>query len=318
MPSSFLILKEEGIGNALLATPMLTALRRKFPDSQIDVMASERNIEILRGLDTIDTLLLPNEIPPCSYDYGIQTEFSSGAFRKTADCLCREVITFQNRDFLKWHEAVHNLMMVRNNFMAWRGEFIPLDIHISEQDQAVANDMAGHFEYLVIHQGCFADDGVWRNRLWPVENWYQLLKKLRKKYELKILVLGGPSERKKTDELIKLKLPIIDLVGRTSIKRSAAIVKGAKLCISIDCGLMHIAAAVNTPQIALFGCTSAVKSAPWRSDNKYIIVRYPIECEACYLKNLLLFRTCRDPRCMKNISYERVFKIIEGTGWLTS
>ena len=75
-----LVIKEEGIGNAIQATPMLLALRRKYPSALIDVLASDRSIGVLDRHPAIDNLLSPGLPITEKYDYGILTEWASGAF----------------------------------------------------------------------------------------------------------------------------------------------------------------------------------------------------------------------------------------------
>jgi ADP-heptose:LPS heptosyltransferase len=312
---SILVLKEEGIGNALLATPALRALRNKFPSARIDLLASERNFAVLQGLTSIDNLYMFGKQPITHrYEFGMMTEFFTGLFNRVAKPICNTVIGHPARDFQKWHEAEHNLQVVQSKFNAWNGEFIPTEIYLSPVDLLVADWFEKQGKpFIVVHQGCLSTD-VWRNRRWMIDRWVELINRLKEEYGVAVVCLGAESERRDTDYL-KKRTEIIDLVQQTTIKQSAAITKMAKLCISIDCGMMHVAAAVGCPQIALFGCTSEVKSAPWRQGN-YEIIRHDIECQRCYINNVELFKYCDEAKCMLGITVDQVFNAIKEATWL--
>lgn len=316
---SILVLKEEGIGNGILATPMIRALRNKFPNGRIDLLASDRNFAVLEGLTSVNNIYLYGKQPiPIKYEFGIATEFSTGLFRRTANPICNNVLACKERNFQKWHEATHNLMIVKQHFNAWEpGEFIPTEIFISEADRIYAECIVKQIEkpFIVIHQGCLSTD-VWRNRRWVIDRWVELIKLLTSEFGVAVVCVGAESERRDTDYL-KQRVPVVDMVQKTTIKQSAAITEKAKMLISIDCGMMHVAAAVGTPQIALFGCTSEIKSSPWRNDGKFVIIRHEVECQRCYINNPQLFQYCDDGKCMTGITTEQVFTKIKDLKWLS-
>ncbi len=91
-----------------------------------------------------------------------------------------------------------------------------------------------------------------------------------------------------------------DLVGQTSLCQLVALTRRARLFVGCDTGPMHIAAAVGTPVVALFGPADPVRTGPWGEGHR--IVRVPPPCAPCHRK------TCNQPRhaCMEDITVEQV------------
>jgi lipopolysaccharide heptosyltransferase II len=91
-----------------------------------------------------------------------------------------------------------------------------------------------------------------------------------------------------------------DLVGRTSLRQLVALARRARLYIGCDTGPMHVAAAVGTPVVALFGPADPARTGPWGPGHR--VLRVPPPCAPCNR------RTCNQPRhaCMEDITVEHV------------
>ena len=95
--------------------------------------------------------------------------------------------------------------------------------------------------------------------------------------------------------------PVINLAGRTTLRDLIGIFQRARAAFGPDSGPMHIAAAVGTPVVSLWGSTSAARSAPWGSESGVISGAAP--CSPCYLKRCPIGRVC-----MEHISVEAVLE----------
>jgi heptosyltransferase-2 len=95
---------------------------------------------------------------------------------------------------------------------------------------------------------------------------------------------------------------VVDLTGETTIDVLAGVLGLARACVSNDSGAMHLAAAVGTPLVAIFGPTREYETAPLtRAGGRAEVLTHPVFCRPCML------RTCPiDHRCMKRITPERV------------
>jgi ADP-heptose:LPS heptosyltransferase len=95
----------------------------------------------------------------------------------------------------------------------------------------------------------------------------------------------------------------INLGGKTSLPELAYLYKKARLVITTDSGPMHLAAAVVTPVIALFGPTDPARTGPYGKD--HTIIRTQLPCSPCFLKK------CPTKKCMKDILPEQVLAVVE-------
>jgi 3-deoxy-D-manno-octulosonic-acid transferase/heptosyltransferase-1 len=145
----------------------------------------------------------------------------------------------------------------------------------------------------------------WPTKLWPEERFALLADRLLERYDVSVVFTGGSGDRPVTERIVgAMKRPALDLSGRTSLKQLAALYKRARLVVSTDTGPMHLAAAVGTPVVALFGPT-----APWRTGPfgpGHHIVRAPAPCAPCFK------RRCDAGGCMHRISVDRVLAAVNG------
>ncbi|CAN2045536.1 heptosyltransferase II [Candidatus Magnetomoraceae bacterium gMMP-13] len=138
----------------------------------------------------------------------------------------------------------------------------------------------------------------WKTKLWENEKFANVADNLIER-GCAVVFTGSKEDRlviKKISYYMKNKT--VNLAGETTLKILAALYERSEFLISTDTGPMHIAAAVGTPVIALFGPT-----APWRTGpfgNNHKIVRLDLKCSPC------LKRNCETIECMKNISVEQV------------
>jgi heptosyltransferase-2 len=96
---------------------------------------------------------------------------------------------------------------------------------------------------------------------------------------------------------------VIDLTGQTTIETLAGVLSLAAACVANDSGAMHIAAAVGTPVVALFGPTREHETAPLtRPGGRATVLTHPVWCRPCMLRECPI-----DHRCMKGIVPERVY-----------
>jgi heptosyltransferase-2 len=102
------------------------------------------------------------------------------------------------------------------------------------------------------------------------------------------------------------------LSGRTSLDQALAVIAGAKAMVSNDSGLMHVAAAFGTPQVAVFGSSSPLHTPPL-SDHAQVIwlkadasYQPPLDCAPCFQRECPLGHT----RCLVDITPERVLSLL--------
>jgi heptosyltransferase-2 len=135
---------------------------------------------------------------------------------------------------------------------------------------------------------------------------------LENKVCTRILVFGGPDEKglardieKATGELGE-GCGVVSLAGSLSLRETAAVISLCKAFISNDSGLMHIAAAVGVPLVAIFGPTSYVRTAP---RGKHVVLRKERDCMPCYVMPGDSIK-CEAGDCLVDIAPEEVVKAV--------
>ncbi len=100
---------------------------------------------------------------------------------------------------------------------------------------------------------------------------------------------------------------LIDLTGETTLEQLAGILRGAQACVSNDSGAMHVAAAIGTPLVALFGPTRERETAPLTAaGGRADVLTHPVWCRPCMLRECPI-----DHRCMTGITPQRVFASVD-------
>jgi len=119
-----------------------------------------------------------------------------------------------------------------------------------------------------------------------------------------VVFTGGKGDKEVIDDIItRMQQPAVSLAGETTLKTLAALYRRAPLVISTDTGPMHLAAAVGTPVVAVFGST-----APWRTGpygERHQVVRLDLPCSPC------LKRECDHRRCMNDLPPAQVISAVK-------
>jgi lipopolysaccharide heptosyltransferase II len=147
---------------------------------------------------------------------------------------------------------------------------------------------------VVLHPGA-----RWTTKLWPAAFWAQLADWLIRKKGCDVTITGSAGDRPLVAAILEqMQGKAVNLAGRTSLKELAAVLGQAALAVTTDTGPMHLAAALGTRVVALFGPT-----APWRTGpfgEGHAIVRLDLDCSPCFQ------RRCPEPRCLTALPVETV------------
>jgi ADP-heptose:LPS heptosyltransferase len=119
---------------------------------------------------------------------------------------------------------------------------------------------------------------LWDSKAWPH---YPAITRLARAAGFKVVVLGAPSEAALCAEAAGA--DGLDLCGRTSLKEAAAWLRGAAAALGNDSGLSHLAAAVSTPVVVLYGPTDPTGPVVW-GPRVTVLRRTDVPCAPCYLR----------------------------------
>ena len=140
----------------------------------------------------------------------------------------------------------------------------------------------------------------WRSKAWNPKNYAQLADRLAHDLNARIVFTGTKAEYDEVDEIIqKTHCKPINACGKTSIMELSILIKRCAIFLTIDSAPMHIAAAVGTPFVALFGPTDPKRHLP--NAEKFVLIAKDLECSPCY------HAQCNRKECMDLITVDEVY-----------
>ena len=144
----------------------------------------------------------------------------------------------------------------------------------------------------------------WDTKNWYFESYLNLVRRILADLKLTVVLVGDDAQRTMAADLVeKINAPdVINLVALTSLPQLAAVLKAAAVGIGPDSGPGHLAAAVGTPFVSLFGPTSPARTAPYGCER--LVVKTAIDCAPCYKRRC----TRRNKECLSGISVDAVME----------
>lgn len=298
------------IGDMLCSLPLFAALKKKYPEAKITLVASVTNYNIVYGdvNPYINEVLIFNKstvkhifaffkkLRSSHFDIGIvpstvsvsrTSHFINYFSRAKIRIGVKSINGKQNKveyllnvksdfhwDKLKLHQTERNLDIVRQIGCDLTDEDkSDLRIGLSDKEKKIADEFISA-NLTDKSKKIFAFQpgaGKVANR-WSVENFTELIVKLHKKFNPYILINSGPIDREITDELTYRisKSGISTIILYNPIREVGAILAKSDLFITNDTGTMHVAAMVNTKVIGLFGPTNAYEWGPLNENGTYL------------------------------------------------
>ncbi len=320
------------IGDAVMATPTLSALRTRFPESEIALLGKpaicalfEHHPDANRGIvyedpgrhsGLIGFFRLIDQLQKERFDMAflLQNAFEAAWIAYRAGIPERAGIASDGRRFLltrtveKGGEALHQ----QDTFFSIMGLFdkkarmdAPHLVVTSTERDAATHLLRGHqihaFDALIgIHPGAAYGSA----KRWDPLRFAAVADELAALHlaalpGATILIFGSSAEVPLAEEIGRaMKQPALILAGKTSVREMMALISLCRLLITNDSGPMHVAAALGVPIVAIFGPTSPGKTSPAGFGQ---MVQNKVDCSPCY------YRECPiDHRCMDSVTHQRV------------
>lgn len=145
----------------------------------------------------------------------------------------------------------------------------------------------------------------WDTKLWDNDKFARLCDRIVTELQHKVVFTGSKDDDTIDHIRKQMTQPAVSVEGRTTLRDLAHLYTLSSALITTDSGPMHIAAAVNTPTVALFGPTDPARTGPYGKGHR--VVRKELDCSPCFLKR------CATMRCMKEISPDEVFDAVRKT-----
>ncbi len=330
-----LIVKPSSLGDVIHSLPFLDVLRRGYPTSRIAWFVHENWAEVLHGHPDLD------EVIPWSFQWrdlgalyrifrhrrfdlaiDLQGLLRSGAIAYLSGAPSR--IGFRNARegaslFYTRKVSVPARPMHAVDRYLLIAEALGLDVRQARFRIPIQQGDEQAAESLLSARGLGAGDAFvvinagarWRTKRWPIERFAQLAVRIRDK-GMPVVLIGGKGDAAEAERMMGLAgASLISLVGQTGLRPLAAVLRRAQVMITNDSGPLHLAVAVGTPVIAIYGPTDPVRTGPYRSIQRdpggnSSVIRRDLDCSPC------LSRVCRvgDHGCMMGIDVDHVFDIV--------
>jgi len=144
----------------------------------------------------------------------------------------------------------------------------------------------------------------WLTKRWGGKRYALLAKALTEKYHARIALVGAGEEAPLTRDIERgAGFKMANLAGKINLKELAALLEMADLCVANDTAPLHLAAALNTPTVAIFGPTDPARTGPF--SQLHHVVYAGVSCSPCFS------RKCSEMRCLDAIGVEDVMERIE-------
>jgi lipopolysaccharide heptosyltransferase I len=144
----------------------------------------------------------------------------------------------------------------------------------------------------------------WKTKLWPEANFADLAASIVTRLKATVVFTGNSSDRSAIARIVRDAGTgrLYNWAGTTGLRELAYLYKRSSLVVSTDSGPMHLAAAMGTPVVALFGPTAPWRTGPYGKNHR--IMRTDIDCSPCFQ------RTCDRMDCMSGIEVDDVFRAV--------
>lgn len=321
---NLVVIRPGGIGDAVLVYPMLAALKEHYAQATLTVIAEQRNASIFRTNDLVDQVwrydrelhrLLPwlrrtrpeilIDTEQSHYLSALVGAWSGSPVRIGFDTNSRRdafthVVpynfeTYEVRSFLQFYA----LLTGQEREFDTERPFLP----VRTEAVAWAKDTLGSGERVL----CISPGASIPRKRWPWQNFYQLAQWAVGE-GFRVLLIGGADCEREGELIADADHAIVNLVGRTSLPQSAALIQQSDVFVSADTGVLHIAYGVGTPTVHLFGPGVLSKWAP--PGRNYIALTKNLPCSPCMTFSYA--RPCTvDHKCMKLISVEETIDAVK-------
>ncbi len=314
----FLVVSTTGLGDTIWGVPALRALRQTYPEAYIGVLTTQAGENLLQHCPYIDEFFFMKNpwllfklrkkkfshvflfhisqrvMIPLAFFTGAPHLIGTKGRNKDLDSILTAAL--EDKPI---HEVDRRLALV-----AQAGAYVSnpsLELFLDEADISHATDflikhqIPAHLPLVGMHPGA---QNLFKQ--WPPELFIRVGNALADHLGCQILVTGKGSEKPLVDHIAKNIRGALALTDEISILHLGALIKKMDLMITNDTGPMHLAAALQTPTVALFGPTDPKLCGPYRT-KRAIVLAHPPTCQPCLKKK------CLEPFCMLQISPQQVY-----------
>jgi heptosyltransferase-2 len=314
--TSILVRAPNWVGDVVLSLPALRDVRRCFPAARLEVLARPWVAELYRAVPGVDAVLESRghsaDVASLRgrFDLGLLLPNSFG----TALVLWRAGVperwgyaTDGRGALLTRRCRVPASIRRRSQVYYYRAMLEGLGLAVEGEPDA---SLACPEEWAARGRALLGDDGPWIGvnpgafygtaKRWPPERFAAAADLVARRTGARVAIVGGAAERPLGEAIAEqVRAPSLVLCGETTLGDLVGVLSGLRLLLTNDSGPMHLAAALGTPVVAVFGSTDWTETAPVSPRAR--VVREETECAPCLLRECPI-----DHRCMTRVGVDRV------------
>ena len=328
-PKKILVVLHGSIGDVTRALPLVNLIRRGFPKARIAWAIEPHSLPLVEHHPAVDEIILFdrsrwwNQFGPFLWKIragrfdlvlDLQRHLKSGIVSRWSGASQR--LGFHRRDCkeFNWLFNNHHIPAAGTDlskfdhylrfaeYLGLAPEPLEWKLSLTQEEQVSVErylkDVGGDFAALFV-------GSRWESKGWFPAQMSSCAKLLQQRYGLSVVLLGSKEDATLATQVeIPRGQVVTNLVGGTSLREAIGIITKARIAVGPDTGLMHIAAAVGTPVVSLWGATSPGRTGPFGFGDLSIQGRAP--CSPCYRKRCPIGRVC-----MQSIDVEEIMAKIE-------
>ena len=323
-----LIVRLGSLGDIIHAVPAAMAIRRAYPRAEVDWLVDARHADLLDLVPVVqrrmvlDTSRLGSiaralrELRAGHYDVALDLQglIKSAVLARVANA--RRVIGFPS--FLLREQAASvfytetagepaaHVVYKNLSMLKAIGIRVPdLEFALDDRNPQIAFEVRRRLQvgdrdpFAIINPGA-----AWLNKRWPAVYFAEVAQALAHRYNMRSVVLWGPGEQQLAENVVAAAHGTAAVSPRTTIADLVSLTRAATIMISGDTGPLHVAGAVGTPLVGIFGPTDPARNGPW-SEGDLTVSRF----EACACRYQ---RRCRiQGWCLLDISPREVMELVD-------
>ena len=297
------------LGDMLCAVPALRAVRRALPEARLTLVGLPWAAELASRLDAVDDFIALPGYPglpelACDvrrlpaffevvqsrrFDLALQlhgsggivnplvAQFGAAATAGFHDGHCWLPPADRER-YRLWPATGHEIerLLALTDHLGMPRQGLELEFPLTEADRRQARELLpGGRPYAVVHAGAQL-----ASRRWPAERFAAVARRIAES-GLQVVLTGGPTELALTDNIARqMRLPSIDLAGKTTLWSLGAVIEGAQYLVSNDTGVSHIAAALHCPSVVISCGADTARWAPL-DHHLHRVLAHDLPCRPC-------------------------------------
>ena len=314
-PKKILIILHGSIGDVTRALPLAGIIRSGFPQAHLVWAVEPPSLLLVARFPAVQEVMLFDRrrwwrewlpflrrVRAARFDLvlDLQRHFKSGVISRWSGAPIR--LGFHRRDCkeLNW--------LFNNHFIPAAGdgisklshylkfaEYLGLDPSPVAWNFRLTGEEKQHVDkFLAAIQDGFAALFVssrWESKRWFPAQAAECARTIKERHCCDVVLLGGKEDRSTAAEILGIAgVPITNLVGQTTLAEALGVIARAMFAIGPDTGLMHVAAAVGTPVISLWGATNPIRTGPYNFED--LVIQGKAPCVPCYRRQCPIGRVC--------------------------